>query len=557
MSTTDVINLSGVESAIRNLGHRVDVLDSHVVSVDAHVSGVESEVSRVRSELAELRQDFQLMMDEQRRASALEQAATELVSVRQEMEKKFGNYSVVRNTMVGILQATDAALVRKATISTVSEELMISTPDYWLAPVLVALAAWINNNRDLAERAIAEAVRRDNEHTSLAMALICRRNHRTSTCYEWLSRYFSTQNAARIDADSMVYIDAYINGIFGPDEKHLCDDYMSRWITQIQSQTPQFEERQSQSWAEYFKGYEQSGGSKYPALKAVVKEFGYIDKYLGKIGAMEKISESFEGIRGAEVDARTLAEQVDSRLMELVNSDDPKERQLREQEEYLLAVKACEGDVAKARSLVDQQKREKREKTMDIVEQMTRIVRDESSNADASRKKTALRFLGGYINNGFGKYRDNGTPEFPEKVTLELDGWTGHVTMGEDGTSAKADYAAFLETKKAAELADLEKKTVSKNYVYAAIGCVAAGVVSFFAIGPAAGVVLVLAALLFYKSSKDKDAAREKGGKEIAEKYAEQVKNGNREIDLALAQWKDAKAEADRRCAILKLDKVA
>lgn len=264
MSTTDVINLSGVESAIRNLGHRVDVLDSHVVSVDAHVSGVESEVSRVRSELAELRQDFQLMMDEQRRASALEQAATELVSVRQEMEKKFGNYSVVRNTMVGILQATDAALVRKATISTVSEELMISTPDYWLAPVLVALAAWINNNRDLAERAIAEAVRRDNEHTSLAMALICRRNHRTSTCYEWLSRYFSTQNAARIDADSMVYIDAYINGIFGPDEKHLCDDYMSRWITQIQSQTPQFEERQSQSWAEYSRATSSPAGPSTP-----------------------------------------------------------------------------------------------------------------------------------------------------------------------------------------------------------------------------------------------------------------------------------------------------
>ena len=72
--------------------------------------------------------------------------------------------------MVGILQATDAALVRKVTISNVSEELMISTPDYWLAPVLVALAAWINNGlRDLAERAIRGAVKRDNEHTSLLL----------------------------------------------------------------------------------------------------------------------------------------------------------------------------------------------------------------------------------------------------------------------------------------------------------------------------------------------------------------------------------------------------
>lgn len=138
---TEVINLGGVERELARLGNKVDSLGSHV-------SSVESQISEVRDDLAALRNDFLTMMEEQRRASALEQAATELVSVRQEMERKFGNYGVVRNTMVGILQATDAALVRKATISTVSEELMISTPDYWLAPVLVALAAWINNNRD-------------------------------------------------------------------------------------------------------------------------------------------------------------------------------------------------------------------------------------------------------------------------------------------------------------------------------------------------------------------------------------------------------------------------
>lgn len=439
---TEVINLGGVERELARLGNKVDALGSHV-------SSVESQISEVRDDLAALRNDFLTMMEEQRRASALEQAATELVSVRQEMERKFGNYGVVRNTMVGILQATDAALVRKATISTVSEELMISTPDYWLAPVLVALAAWINNNRDLAERAIAEAVRRDNEHSSLAMALICRRNHRTGTCYEWLARYFSTQNAAKIDMDSMVYIDAYVNGIFGPDEKHLCDDYMTRWIGQIQSQTPQFEEKQSQSWAEYFRTYETDGGSKYPALKAVVKEFGYIDKYLGKINAIEKISTGFEGIRNAEIDSCTLAEQVDSHLMELVNSDDPKERQLREEEEYLLAVKACEGDVTQARRMVNQRRQEKREQTVSIVEQMTRVARDKSRGVD-HHKKTALRFLGGYINDGFARYRDEETPDFPQEVTLELDGWSGRATTGDEAAALKSDYATFMEGQKAA-----------------------------------------------------------------------------------------------------------
>lgn len=545
---TEVINLGGVERELARLGNKVDALGSHV-------SSVESQISEVRDDLAALRNDFLTMMEEQRRASALEQAATELVSVRQEMERKFGNYGVVRNTMVGILQATDAALVRKATISTVSEELMISTPDYWLAPVLVALAAWINNNRDLAERAIAEAVRRDNEHSSLAMALICRRNHRTGTCYEWLARYFSTQNAAKIDMDSMVYIDAYVNGIFGPDEKHLCDDYMTRWIGQIQSQTPQFEEKQSQSWAEYFRTYETDGGSKYPALKAVVKEFGYIDKYLGKINAIEKISTGFEGIRNAEIDSRTLAEQVDSHLMELVNSDDPKERQLREEEEYLLAVKACEGDVTQARRMVNQRRQEKREQTVSIVEQMTRVARDKSRGVD-HHKKTALRFLGGYINDGFARYRDEETPDFPQEVTLELDGWSGRATTGDEAAALKSDYATFMEGQKAAELAELQRKTEPKNLKVVAMVCAVAGIVLFF-IDATLGIALLLAAAACFVTLKGKEKARVKGAEEIAAKYGAKTEDGAKEIDLALGQWKAAKAEASERGSLLKMEKVA
>lgn len=545
---TEVINLGGVERELARLGNKVDALGSHV-------SSVESQISEVRDDLAALRNDFLTMMEEQRRASALEQAATELVSVRQEMERKFGNYGVVRNTMVGILQATDAALVRKATISTVSEELMISTPDYWLAPVLVALAAWINNNRDLAERAIAEAVRRDNEHSSLAMALICRRNHRTGTCYEWLARYFSTQNAAKIDMDSMVYIDAYVNGIFGPDEKHLCDDYMTRWIGQIQSQTPQFEEKQSQSWAEYFRTYETDGGSKYPALKAVVKEFGYIDKYLGKINAIEKISTGFEGIRNAEIDSRTLAEQVDSHLMELVNSDDPKERQLREEEEYLLAVKACEGDVTQARRMVNQRRQEKREQTVSIVEQMTRVARDKSRGVD-HHKKTALRFLGGYINDGFARYRDEETPDFPQEVTLELDGWSGRATTGDEAAALKSDYATFMEGQKAAELAELQRKTESKNLKVVAMVCAVAGIVFFF-INATLGIALLLAAAACFVTLKGKEKACVKGAEEIAAKYGAKTEDGAKEIDLALGQWKAAKAEASERGSLLKMEKVA
>lgn len=78
--------------------------------------------------------------------------------------------------------------------------------------------------------------------------------------------------------------------------------------------------------------------------------------------------------------------------MELVNSDDSKERNLRRQEEYLLAVKAFGGDVERARELVNRRRDEKRQQTMNIIDQMTRSMRDQSASVDVHKKKTAIQF---------------------------------------------------------------------------------------------------------------------------------------------------------------------
>lgn len=123
------IDLSGIKSGI-------DSLEQKVSSVDSNVQNVAKQVSANQKELEQLRSDFIRLMNEQKKDGQLQQATSELISVRQEIEKNFGNYRNVRNNMIGILQATDAALVRKTTISNISEELMMSTPNYWLAPVL-------------------------------------------------------------------------------------------------------------------------------------------------------------------------------------------------------------------------------------------------------------------------------------------------------------------------------------------------------------------------------------------------------------------------------------
>ena len=142
-------------------------------TVDSNIGTVNSNVKVVYDEIGALAQEFHDFVNVQKMANRLGQAETRLVKIRQELEKKYGHYDIVRRTTTGILQADDIGIVKKETISSATEELMISTPGYWLAPCLVALAAWINDQPELADKAVREGLKRNDEKTSLFFALVC------------------------------------------------------------------------------------------------------------------------------------------------------------------------------------------------------------------------------------------------------------------------------------------------------------------------------------------------------------------------------------------------
>lgn len=147
-------------SDLSNIISSLHTINDNVIDVNRSVNVVDDNVTLTRKELKELTDlvnDFVLYQIRQNR---LGQAKTELIKIRQEIEKNFGHYDMVRRTTLGVIQANDIGIVKKNTIETATEELMIQTPGYWLAPCLVALSAWISDKKDLAEKAVKEGIRR-------------------------------------------------------------------------------------------------------------------------------------------------------------------------------------------------------------------------------------------------------------------------------------------------------------------------------------------------------------------------------------------------------------
>lgn len=523
---------------VTRLERKIDALSETTEQLGKMVHDTSMALETANHNIQVLTQKFQQMVNDQKKQAALQQASTELVRVRQELEQNYGNYKIIRETMLGVLQATDLALVKKATISRVSEELMLSTPKYWLAPCLVAVAAWIGNDRDLAQRAIAEAVKRDEERTAITMALICRRNNRVDTCYEWLSIYFSHQNAANFSEGSFAYIDAYINGVFGPDKKHMCDDYVMQWMNEIRGNSSNLEASQEKTWKEYCNRFSLDISHLYPDLGDAVTEYENINEYVSRIMAVDSIAENLTGINNAYIDQNSLKAKIDKSLIQLISRYNEDEEPLRKEEAYLQAIKYFEGDKEAARQSIIKIEQERQQQTLNLVEQMSNVILTDKDTSPSERK-TAVSFLSGYIRKGFHTYITEKKEAFPNQITINVDGWSGAT---EDGSNADALCSAFEADMTRRRAAELEKASRSneKTLMIAAIVMAVFGLIGLVTVTGLGILLLIGSGVLAVLSVKTKKTTAEKI-EAIEQSYASRIISGKEKINQTAQQWQNAK----------------
>ena len=534
----DTLNTLALESSISAVKSSLSSLHSEVDAVDTKVSRLEEKTNKLQETLEELKSQFQMLAEDQKKSASLQRAISELVRVRQEIESKYGNHSVVRETMLGVLQATDVALVKKTTISRVSEELMISAPNYWLAPCLVAVAAWISNDRDLAQRAIAEAMRRDEEKTALCMALICRRNGRIQTGFEWLSLYFSKQSASDFTEETFTFIDAYVNGVFGTDEKHMCQGYVAKWIDEIRGNNSNFESSQEHKWEDYCQGFSHETKLQFPALSDSVKEFPRIDAYIRRVNAVEKIRETFNGIKEAHVDQDALKKAIDAELIQLIGRYDSEESEIRKEEEYLKLVKFYEGDEEKAKAEIMAKEARLQQRKMDFVEQMTSEITS-GENTAPSKRKTAVTFLGDYINKGFSRYISEKRDDFPSDVTIQVDSWSGKSNDGSEYQELASSYEKQMNELRDSAIARVNHTTPKVLLLFAVLFAIAAAGL-FFVVGPAALLALI-GTFICLLSRRNAQKNIDNAVSQINEDYATRTAAGKEKLESVLNQWKAAK----------------
>ncbi|GIN88224.1 hypothetical protein J6TS2_46100 [Heyndrickxia sporothermodurans] len=484
-------DLSRIEGNLINLANDINFVSSQVDSVNR-------EVHDTRANLDALIQEFQEFIRKDQLEKNIQLAETRIVKVRQELETKFGHYDEVRRRVTGILQAVDVSLVRKETIENTSEEQMLMAPRYWLAPCLISLSGWLNDNQELAEKAMLEALRRDDEKTSLFFALVTRRGARYKASREWLDRYFGLQDPHNLEREIVILIDGFANGIFGPDARAKCGKQIEAWIEEL-SQKVGFVEEQHQQWKVALESKIQKlNENAYPYLKEYSQTWPKLEKSLEGAKLHKIILDYFDDIFSKEVTpAKNIAYAVDALLDTLVSKFDEEELHLRKDERLLSLIIQQNGDRNTAQKLFDNEKT--LEERVSFTQLLTNFaMHPEVSNASIATQKLSIALSKEWIKNTHNDLTAENRAGVPIDIELSIDQWTGITQDGTNEQELIQSIESHIESRK--EKAIKQVKLTGKHWA-AIAGCVLFALLGLSV--PIFFVISLLCGVYFYMGRKN------------------------------------------------------
>lgn len=101
----------------------------------------------------------------------------------------FNNFRTVRKIVQGMMDNLDLNMVSDAIIYKSIERQHLKTPDFWLTAALLSVMAWKNDDKPLADRATAEAVKLDMKNSCMFYMIFNLRMGRDEAAVKWFLEY--------------------------------------------------------------------------------------------------------------------------------------------------------------------------------------------------------------------------------------------------------------------------------------------------------------------------------------------------------------------------------
>ena len=535
-----------IEPDLSYLEDRLDALGDFVGAAHSEIHAVGRSVDDLREDVTSLTQDFHSYAAKQELTNRIQLAEIRLVKLRQEIEHRFGHYAEIRRMARGILEANDLAVVRQDTLRAATEELMLRAPGYWLAPALVALAAWISDEEEVANRACAEALHRDDERTSLFFALVCRRFGRKETSLHWLQRYFAGLDGGALDRKAAIVIDAYVSGLLGRDADGLIRRRIDGWIDRF-SRVYRFADAQEKRWYEAMKAMcpapPAEGSFPYLRVHTDRSVSEALERTLSCARLYEKLSTHFQQIIAQTAPPRTLKQQLDSILERLAADFDAAEKPLH-MESILEKLVIHEGGREDRARRILAEKVKAFDERRDFMQLLSdAAMHPQEMQASPALQKMALALGRDAILSAFRDIVAENRADIPQTIKFRILAFDNETEDGSNEEKLLRLFVTWNDVKRMIRMRPYELSSQEKLFRWIWLLPVLLGLyggeVYWTALGIAAGAVIFNA---YIKAKKRMDSIHAR----ITEEYQKQEEEGKQMLRGVIAEIVDYRTEIAR-----------
>ena len=532
-------NLKYIEESLSNLSSSIDYVNSRVDQVDDNVKVVYNEVEKLAIE-------FREYVEMQSLANRKAEAKMNLSAIRDKLKDNFGHYDVVRRTATGILQANDLAIVKSSMLSHVTEKQMIETPNYWLTPCLVALSAWINDDKALAERALAEGIRRNDEKTSLFFGLICRRIGRESSSLKWFARYLEAQDEEKLDRKAVIVLDAFASGLLGNDTENFVYQQIQEWMSNLEAK-PGFTEKQLDNWKNAINSKRvplQKG--LYPYLEKYSNTWDNLKDVLEGANLNNDLYEYFKKVFEQKEETKKLKVELDKILDSLVTEFDEEELPLKREEQFEELVVKYNGSESRANAQMALEK-----SVYDDYRDFMQLLTDASMNPEESKSSVATQKFATALsrNNIVTAFNDvvaQNRMNVPYEIEINVDTFNDKTQDGEDEEEILDRFEKLVEQEKQTELSKVKLSIFEQFCLYGGGVILLYGIIKSFADKSFALITIILGigSIVYHITAKQKI---KKLIDKINNAYAQKLESGKQIIRATIAEIVDFRVEFSER----------
>ena len=424
-------NLDVIENNLGAVANELSGVVKNVSNVNTQVNVVEEKVTSLDSEIKNL-------VKEIRETTIITNARQNIMYNNDQIERKYGYFNDVRRTTLSVIDSVNNSKVSKDYLINLRQKILLNNPNYWLTNALASLISWFVDDKDMCDKELLNALKKNSLKTKLFFLFINLKFNRISTAINWLDSYLYDLNPLELDSSFIEILELCMNESFGLEGKTIIVKKISDWLNILYS-NKKIDNEELNKWIDFIDEYE-TKDIDTPYLDHYSNDNTIINDNIFLTSTYSNVLEAISDI----VSKENFKVDIDKLIKRTIEDYEDDEKEFQNDNFKNKLIIECNGDREKAQALFEKQQNiySNRSNLISIFDNI--VMYPERYDVCENTRKIALVFVKNYIKRAYKKINES---IIEKDISITFDDYNLYLNDNSNMNSVNSEIESYVNLK--------------------------------------------------------------------------------------------------------------